>query len=103
MDNDPHLEARTNRYSVRLARLAAGSALTAASVVSLTGFTTAGSTAPVMTVQPERCAPDSTSDDDARVDGVRAELEEAVAMGLVTDDQASQFVAQLEDRIARGL
>ncbi|GAA1343568.1 hypothetical protein [Arthrobacter roseus] len=103
MDNDPHLDGHRNRYSVRLARLAAGSALTAASVVSLTGFTTAGAAAPVTTIQPDCVAPGTAAVAHERINGVRAELDHAVSMGMVTDGQADHFVAQLEGRIARGL
>jgi hypothetical protein len=38
-----------------------------------------------------------------RLDGVRAELDQAVAWGMVTSAQAEHFVAQLESRIRAGL
>ena len=38
-----------------------------------------------------------------RLDGVRAEMDQAVAWGMVTSAQAEHFVAQLESRIKAGL
>jgi hypothetical protein len=38
-----------------------------------------------------------------RLDGVRAEMDQAVAWGMVTSAQAEHFVAQLESRIRAGL
>lgn len=44
-----------------------------------------------------------SSDQEERVDGVRQDLDVAVWLGQVTQDQADRFAAQIEDRVAKGL
>ncbi|WP_323959183.1 hypothetical protein GC088_11665 [Arthrobacter sp. JZ12] len=76
------MTAQTRRYFVRARSAVAGSLIAAA---SLTGVGAAPSAAA-----------------SARLDGVRADLENAVSMNMVTADQAERFYAQLERRILAG-
>lgn len=68
---------------------------------SLTGVGATPSVAasPIVT-QPHEPEVPTASD---RLEGVRAELEDAVSMGLVTVGQAEKFLVQIERRIASGL
>ncbi|WP_309071230.1 hypothetical protein [Arthrobacter sp.] len=70
---------------------------------SLTGVGAAPSVAssPIVTRPQEPDVENRTVTD--RLEGVRTELENAVALGLVTADQAGSFFAQIERRIAAGL
>ncbi|WP_043440457.1 hypothetical protein [Arthrobacter sp. L77] len=116
------------RYRVRLRRAVAGSFLAAASAASLTGL----GAAPALAVPPAVIAPagstDSTGSDapdvlpdvesasvgfpsaavvaatpQERLAGVRADLDRAVLLHLVTQEQATGFYAQIERRVAAGL
>jgi hypothetical protein len=68
---------------------------------SLTGVGVAPSVAASPTVtRPEE--PEGASSSSGRLEGVRADLENAVGMGLVTTEQARGFYAQIERRVASG-
>ena len=106
------MTAQTRRYFVRARTAVAGSLIAAA---SLTGVGVAPSVAASPTViRPQ--ADDGTESlrgsgaagpvskaAAERLDGVRAELTEAVSMRMVTSEQADRFYAQLERRIRSGL
>lgn len=84
------------RYRVRLRNAVAGSLIAAA---SLTGVGVVPSVAASPTVtRPQEREPSSSD----RLDGIRADLRNAVGMGLVTADQAERFYAQIERRVASG-
>ncbi len=121
---------RHRRYQIRLRKAVAGSCLAAATAASLTGFTAvpalatsartvaatsdyeadyeaddlvagpgavpANVSVPVTVAAP---APSATE----RLAGVRADLDTAVLMRLVTPEQASGFYSQIERRVAAGL
>jgi hypothetical protein len=117
------------RYQVRLRKAVAGSFLAAASAASLTGFTAAPAlAAPLRVVS---ASPDSTDHEageitlgldssssiapaapvtattglessEERLAGVRADLDRAVLLHLVTPEQADGFYAQIERRVAAG-
>ncbi|MFJ6001101.1 hypothetical protein [Arthrobacter sp. NPDC092385] len=118
------------RYQVRLRKAVAGSFLAAATAASLTGFTAAPALAvPLRVVS---ASPDSTDHEagdltlgldspssvtpaapvaattglessEERLAGVRADLDRAVLLHLVTPEQADGFYAQIERRVAAGL
>lgn len=117
---------RRRRYRVRLRRAVAGSFLAAASAASLTGL----SAAPALAVPPAVIAPTDSTGSGApglildvesasvgfppaavvavatpqeRLAGVRADLDKAVLLHLVTPEQATGFYAQIERRVAAGL
>lgn len=94
------MTAQSRRYFVHARHAVAGSLIMAA---SLTGVGVAPSVAasPIVTLPQE---PDvgSESSSSVRLQGVRADLQNAVEMGLVTADQAKSFYAQIERRVASG-
>ncbi|WP_394248153.1 hypothetical protein [Arthrobacter pityocampae] len=114
------------RYRVRLRRVMAGSFLAAATAASLTGVaagpalaapssviaptgstgstdSTDGDARDLLSGVPAVIAevPAATSQD--RLAGVRADLDTAVLLRLVTPEQAGSFYAQIERRVAAGL
>jgi hypothetical protein len=119
------------RYLVRSIRAAAGSFLTAAAVAAFGVLGTSPATAAVPALEAmhsevsaagaatyirresdllERrqleAKPGEGRDQPSgseRLDGIRAEMDQAVAWGMVTAAQAEHFVAQLESRIRAGL
>lgn len=94
------MTAQSRRYFVRARHAVAGSLIAAA---SLTGVGVAPSVAASPTVtrpqEPEATGSSSSSD---RLEGVRADLENAVGLGMVTAEQAENFYAQIEQRVASG-
>ena len=121
---------RRRRYRVRLRRAVAGSFLAAASAASLTGLTAAPALAvpPAVVVPTDSTAGDAPDllpgvhwgsvgveswgaatagitvpSARERLAGVRADLDNAVLLRLVTPEQASGFYAQIERRVAAGL
>ena len=93
------MPAQSRCYFVRARHAVAGSLIVAA---SLTGVGVAPSVAasPTVTRPQEPEVRDSSARD--RLEGVRADLENAVGMGLVTAEQAEGFYAQIERRVASG-
>lgn len=119
------------RYLVRSIRAAAGSFLTAAAVTAFGVLGSSPATAAVPAFeamhsevaaagiatyvrreadltqrrQPEAQGAGQPGGPSAsqRLDGVRAEMDQAVAWGMVTPAQAEHFVAQIESRISAGL
>ena len=119
------------RYLVRTIRAAAGSFLAAAAVTAFGVLGSSPATAAVPAFetvhseaaaagaasyvrrelnllerrQPEARGAEEPGEPSAshRLDGVRAEMEQAVAWGMVTPAQAKHFVAQIESRISAGL
>ncbi len=87
------MPAHSRRYRVRLRNAVAGSLIAAA---SLTGVGAAPSVAASSTLTLPQ---DPTAD---RLEGVRADLDNAVGMGLVTAEQAEKFYGQIERRVASG-
>ncbi len=103
------------RYQVRVQKAVAGSFIAAAAAASIAGLTAGpASAAPVQQLssftvdvgasEEVRQSPTSTgaTGPQVRLRAVRAELENAVALRLVTSSQAEKFYAQLERRIAAG-
>jgi hypothetical protein len=103
------------RYKVRTMRAAAGMYLTAAAVTAASVLGAgAAVAAPAAALAPLRAmeraaAPASasaplrkreiTTPASHRIAGIRQEMDQAVAWGEVTREQADRFVAQLESRI----
>jgi hypothetical protein len=107
------------RYRVRLRKALAGSMFAAAAAASLTGL----AAAPALAAPPRTMSASSTIVDDAhgpaaplladhpvgarasaeRLAGVRADLDRAVLLRMVTPDQADAFYLQIERRVAAGL
>ncbi|WP_104166507.1 hypothetical protein [Arthrobacter sp. SX1312] len=121
---------RRRRYRVRLRRAVAGSFLAAASAASLAGLTAAPALAvpPAVTAPSDSTRSDASDlipgvhlgeagvaswgaaaagvtvpSAQERLAGVRADLDTAVLLRLVTPEQASGFYAQIERRVAAGL
>jgi hypothetical protein len=119
-------DPRRRRYRVRLRKALAGSMFAAAAAASLTGLTAV----PALAAPPRTMSASSTvvDDDDAhdfaaplladlqladlpvggpasaeRLAGVRADLDQAVLLRMVTSDQADAFYLQIERRVAAGL
>jgi hypothetical protein len=118
------------RYLVRSMRVAAGSFLTAATVATLTVVGSGPAAASSSTVNAvhshlavagtgtfirresdllEKQLTESRlsggrqeSERESRLAGLRAEMDQAVAWGMVTQRQADGFIAQLASRIDRG-
>ena len=94
------MTAQSRRYFVRARHAVAGSLIVAA---SLTGVGVAPSVAASPTVtRPQETEATGASLSSERLEGVRADLENAVGMGLVTAEQAKGFYAQIERRVASG-
>ncbi|MHA7240002.1 hypothetical protein [Arthrobacter sp. TMS1-12-1] len=89
-------ETPRRRYRVRLRRAMAGSFLAAATAGALTGV----GAAPALAAPASVVAPTSAQE---RLAGVRADLDNAVLLRLVTPEQAGGFYAQIERRVAAGL
>ncbi|MBG6224629.1 hypothetical protein IWX63_001188 [Arthrobacter sp. CAN_A2] len=126
-------EARRRRTSVRLNRAVAGSFLAAASAASLTGLAAAPALAAPPSVVAGTDSSEGSNGDardllpaagpasagiaswgagateamvasaEERLAGVRADLDNAVLLRLVTPQQATGFYAQIERRVAAGL
>ncbi|NJC23234.1 hypothetical protein BJ994_002310 [Arthrobacter pigmenti] len=90
------MSAHHRSYRVRLRNAVAGSLIAAA---SLTGVGVAPSVAASPTVMRPQGSDPSSAD---RLAGVRADLKNAVGMGMVTTEQAQRFYAQIERRVASG-
>jgi hypothetical protein len=118
---------RRRRYQIRLRKAVAGTCLAAATAASITGFTAVpalaassrtvaatsdyeaddiilgfGPVSPASVSAPvsvATLAPSATE----RLAGVRADLDTAVLMRLVTPEQAAGFYSQIERRVAAGL
>ncbi|MDQ0735886.1 hypothetical protein [Arthrobacter agilis] len=123
-------ETPRRRYQIRLRRAVAGSFLAAATAATLTGFTAApalavpprvqavsadttdyeagdvilglDSAAAVTVASPLAVAGVAPSPAE-RLAGVRADLDRAVLLRMVTPAQADGFYAQIERRVAAGL
>lgn len=121
------------RYRVRLRKALAGSVFAAATAASLTGFGAAPAlAAPTRVVSASSAYADDAArglndvvlgadtvssaggadltttaypatSDGERLAGVRADLDRAVLLRLVTSEQANAFYAQIERRVAAGL
>ncbi|WP_105033022.1 hypothetical protein [Arthrobacter ruber] len=123
-------EMPRRRYQVRLRKAVAGSFLAAAGAASLTGFTAAPAlavpprvvatgtdtadyeagdiilgldSAAAVTVASPVAVTSSTPSAEERLAGVRADLDQAVLLRMVTPEQADGFYAQIERRVAAGL
>ena len=120
-------EPRHRRHQIRLRRAVAGSFLAAATATSATGFTIdpvlaepprfvpGGShssvyeTTDIIGLDPASSVPlvspvaATSSPTTERLAGVRAELDQAVLLRMVTLVQADAFYAQIERRVAAGL
>ncbi|WP_434993468.1 hypothetical protein [Arthrobacter sp. Ld5] len=123
-------ESQRRRHRVELNRAVAGSFLAAATAASLTGLTAAPALAvPPSVITPvdstDGDAPDlllgaapasgdtapggaaasevPVTSEQERLAGVRADLDNAVLLRLVTPEQAAGFYAQIERRVAAGL
>ncbi|KNC19400.1 hypothetical protein AC792_06620 [Arthrobacter sp. RIT-PI-e] len=104
------------RRHYRIRRALAGSFLAAAAAASLSGVPAQAADASPLTSVSDP-APDTLTESSAergplaytapspqaRLDGVRSELDQAVLLRLVTPEQADGFYAQLERRVAAGL
>ncbi|WP_155849576.1 hypothetical protein [Arthrobacter sp. H20] len=88
------------RYQVRVRHAVAGTFLAASSAVSITGLSAMPAVA-AHASSVEVSYP--VSADAERLSGVRSELDHAVALGSVTNDQADAFYAQIERRVNAGL
>ncbi|WP_104180788.1 hypothetical protein [Arthrobacter sp. B0490] len=123
-------ETPRRRYQVRLRKAVAGSFLAAATAATLTGFTAApalavpprvlaasadttdyeasdiilglDSASSVTVASPIAVTTPGPSSGE-RLAGVRADLDRAVLLRLVTSEQADGFYAQIERRVAAGL
>ncbi|MHA7208816.1 hypothetical protein [Arthrobacter sp. MDT1-65] len=123
-------ETPRRRYQIRLRKAVAGSFLAAATAATLTGFTAAPALAvpPRVLTASADTADHEASDiilgldaassvtvaspiavttlapsSEDRLAGVRADLDRAVLLRMVTSDQADGFYAQIERRVAAGL
>ncbi len=123
-------ETPRRRYQIRLRKAVAGSFLAAATAATLTGFAAApalavpprvlatstdtadyeasdiilglDSTSSVSVASPIAVANPAPSPTE-RLAGVRADLDRAVLLRMVTPEQAAGFYAQIERRVAAGL
>jgi len=105
-----------HRRRYRIRRALAGSFLAAAATASLSGVaapaasaappSSASSSVQGLLLPPEALREALVSAEvpgSERLAGVRAELDQAVLLRLVTPEQANRFYAQLERRVAAGL
>ncbi|NOJ61713.1 hypothetical protein [Arthrobacter sp. 260] len=89
------------RYQVRVRHAVAGTFLAASSAVSITGLSAMPTVAAGASSSVEATYEASASAE--RLAGVRSEMDNAVALGLVTTSQADAFYAQIERRVNAGL
>jgi hypothetical protein len=85
--------AKPRQYVVRNAKVTAGTMMAAATLAAVTAF----SSSP--TAPPTTASSSSASQAPARIQGVHADMERAVALRQVTPEQAQRFEQQLIRRI----